>query len=188
MYNKKTKLVAGVGFNDADYETKNYKIYEVWSSMLLRCYGVSIKKSRPNRRNFYVCDGWLTFSNFKEWMKNKDWDSKEISVTIISTDNRCYSPSTCFFVTKMVSGFISRDFVVKAGGLLPGVSIEKNGTYKASIRNPFTKKREYLGLHGSEIVAHLTWKKRKNELACQLAELQTDQRVADALRLRYKPA
>ena len=58
--------------------------------------------------------------------------------------------------------------------------------FSATIGNPFTKKQEHLGYFTCPNEAHQAWKKRKHELACQLADIQTDQRVAEALRIRYK--
>ena len=57
--------------------------------------------------------------------------------------------------------------------------------FMSNCRNPFTKKREHLGLFECEREAHQAWLTRKLELAKELAEIQTDPRVAESLINRY---
>ena len=64
---------------------------------------------------------------------------------------------------------------------------QKNSMFRASLRNNLTGKREFLGFFNDEQSAHGAWLKRKHELALQLADLQADETVAAALRLRYAP-
>ena len=69
-----------------------------------------------------------------------------------------------------------------------GVSWNKSaGKYQAECSNPFICKSEYLGIFTDELEAHLTWKARKHELACMLADSEycNDPRLAEALRTRY---
>jgi hypothetical protein len=39
----------------------------------------------------------------------------------------------------------------------------------------------------TELEAHKAWQARKHELACMLADLQTDDRIASRLREMYAP-
>ena len=72
------------------------------------------------------------------------------------------------------------------GEWLLGVYWNKpTGKFLAGCRNPFTSKREHLGLVTCEKEAHEAWRKRKQELAHKLAAIQTDPRVAKALISRY---
>ena len=57
--------------------------------------------------------------------------------------------------------------------------------FQASCSNPFTKKPDYLGLFTGEQEAHEAWLKRKLELSYELAAIQEDSRVAEALVERY---
>ena len=96
-----------------------------------------------------------------------------------------YSPDTCVFVDKVVNLFLT-DRAAARGDWPIGVSWkEQNQKFQSGCSNPFTKKMEYLGLFHCPNQAHQSWKKRKHELACQLADIQTDERVAEALRIRY---
>ena len=55
------------------------------------------------------------------------------------------------------------------------------GKFRASCSNPFTQKREHLGYFTCEQEAHEAWLERKLELAHELAAIQEDPRVAEAL-------
>ena len=186
-------LVCGVGVNDADYTvspTINGKIvncpyYVSWISMLIRCYSEQSKLRRPTYKGCSVCEEWLTFSNFKMWMETQDWQGKELDKDILVAGNKIYSAETCVFVSKIVNSFLA-DRGACRGEWPLGVTWHKaDGKIHAQCRNPITKKKENLGYFNCPQEAHQAWRKRKHELACQLAELQADERVAAALRVRY---
>lgn len=59
------------------------------------------------------------------------------------------------------------------------------GKYEAHCNNPITGVREYLGVFIDSQQAHEAWRERKHEIACEVANLQIDERVANALRVRY---
>lgn len=197
------KLVQGVGVNDADYvvnkkETIGYvdgkqrfklvwscPYYETWASMLKRCYSTKLQEKYPNYRGCAVTDEWLLFSNFKSWMENQDWEGKHLDKDLLFEGNKLYSPETCVFVSPMVNTF-TLDRGNDRGEWMIGVSWHKGkGKFQANCSNPFTKKQEYLGYFSSELEAHEAWRKRKLELAHELAAIQEDPRVAKALIDRY---
>ena len=193
---KKTKLVCGVGVNDADYPVRpaingegvECPIYVSWKNMLRRCYGEKYKLRRPTYEGCSVYEGWLIFSKFKAWMETQDWKGKELDKDLLFAGNKVYSADTCVFVSSVVNGFLT-DRGSCRGELPIGVNWHKRaGKCVAQCRNPFTKKKDHLGLFNCPGMAHKAWKKRKHELACQLADIQTDDRVAAALRVRYLPA
>jgi hypothetical protein len=120
-------------------------------------------------------------------MEQQDWENKELDKDLLKVGNKEYNPENCVFVTKIVNTFLID--CGKARGEFPlGVTFNKKDMkFRASCRNPFTGKQEYLGSFDDPIKAHLVWKKRKHELAYQLADSEyvTDERVAQALRTRY---
>lgn len=187
------KLICGVGVNDADYVVRPTikgkeswcPFYSKWQSMLKRCYSEKCQTKNPTYIGCSVCKEWLTFSNFKSWMEKQDWEGKELDKDLLVQGNRLYSPEKCIFIDKIVNIF-TIDRGNDRGEWPIGVSLHKSsGKLKAQCGNPFTKKYEHLGLFSSPQQAHQAWRKRKHELACQLADLQTDERVANALRTRY---
>lgn len=189
----KRSLICGVGVNDSDEatcKTVNGKVvschyYKTWSGMLFRCYAKDLKNKRRTYAEASVCDEWHLFSNFKRWMEKQDWQGKQLDKDLLINGNKVYSPSTCIFVTCSINNFII-DAGASRGDYPIGVYYEKLiGKFRAQCNNPFKKKVEKIGCFNNPQDAHLAWRKRKHEYACQLADLQTDERVANALRNRY---
>lgn len=201
--NKPRKLVHGVGVNDADYVVAKYETigyvggkqkrklvwacpyYRTWVEMLRRCYSASWLEKHPTYRDCTVSEEWLTFSNFRAWMATQDWEDKHLDKDILVKGNKIYGPATCAFVSPMVNNFTT-DRGAARGKWLIGVHWHKErNKFRAYCSNPITKKREHLGYFTCEQEAHEAWRKRKLELAHELAAIQTDPRVAKALIERY---
>ena len=195
----KRSLVCGVGFNDADYKTNKTGMvdgvrkiiwrcpYSVkWYAMIHRCYNSDIKRKRPNYNNCSVCDEWLIFSNFKRWMEQQDWEGKHLDKDLLVDGNKTYSPETCIFIDHKTNAFLNDHG--SARGVWPiGVSFHKSkGKFHASCSNFLTKKTDSIGHFSCSSDAHNAWRKRKHELACILAGMQSDFRAAEALMVRYK--
>lgn len=198
----KTKLVCGVGVNDADYVVKKREtiiingkrkrrlvwicpFYQAWHSMLNRCYSVKTQERCPTYKGCSVSEEWLTFSVFKNWMETQDWQDNQLDKDLLFEGNKVYGPETCVFVSGIVNTF-TIDCGTARGEWLIGVNWHRGASkFVSRCRNPFTNKREHLGLFTSEKEAHQSWLKRKLELAKELAAIQTDERVAEALINRY---
>lgn len=90
-----------------------------------------------------------------------------------------------YFVTANVNTLLI-DCAATRGKLMLGVYWNKQrGKFMAQCKDG-NSKSIYLGYYNTELEAHQAWKTYKHSLACKLAEEQTDPRVADALRIRYK--
>lgn len=195
------KLVCGIAINDAEYKTKIAKwesgksviewecqIYKMWSRMIQRCYSKSALKNRPSYGECSICDDWLIFSGFRKWIGEKDISGLALDKDLLVSGNKVYSPNTCLLVSKTVNSFMV-DRASDRGEWPIGASLDReSGLFVSHCSNPFTKKNEYLGRYKSAQDAHEAWRARKHQIACQLAQLQTDQEVAFALRLRYAKA
>lgn len=189
----KTKLVCGVGINDADYivqQTVNGKrvpchFYQVWKNMIMRCYSAKVQAKYHTYIGCSVSESWLIFSNFKSWMIKQDWHGKQLDKDLLIAHNKIYSAESCVFIDRATNKFIT-DSVAARGEYPVGVGFHKStGKIRARCNNQFTGKLENLGYFSCPEKAHQAWKKRKHELALQLADLQNDERVAQALRVRY---
>lgn len=200
---KPKKLVYGVGVNDADYVTQRFETirygdgkqkrrkvwvcpyYRAWESMLRRCYSAKLHERRPTYAGCTVSEDWLTFSNFKRWMEAQDFEGMQLDKDLLFKGNKVYSAEKCVFVTGMVNSFTT-DSKAARGEWLIGLHWNKEAAkFQAQCSNPFTNKQEHLGLFTCEQEAHQAWRKRKMELAHELAAIQTDPRVAKALINRY---
>lgn len=195
------RLVQGVGVNDADYKVSLYRyvdgkqkqqcvwrchFYRTWCHMLERGYSAALKAKYPTYEGAYSCDEWHLFSGFKGWMEQQPWEGNELDKDLLFPGNKVYSPETCVFVSGTVNKFIT-DSGSSRGQYMIGVSwCNLTSKFKVQCCNPFTKSGEYLGLFDTEIEGHEVWLRRKLQLAHELASIQTDTRVADALIHRYE--
>jgi len=125
------RLVYGIGVNDVDYEVqgknKPCPYYKIWNGMLTRAYNIKFKKTRPSYTESTVCKEWLTFSNFRKWMKKQDWKDKDLDKDILYPNNKYYSPETCCFVSSSLNSFFGGSSSVNNN--LP------QGVYKVKGRN-----------------------------------------------------
>lgn len=195
---KRNKLVFGVGVNDADYViggvdavTGKHVIcpyYQKWTNMLERCYSTKYKEKHPTYKGCIVCEEWLTFSNFKTWMQDQDWEGKQLDKDLLNSENKEYNPNTCVFVDRLLNTFVV-DCGKSRGDHLIGVCSHKHTErFISQCRNPLTKKKENLGYFTTELEAHLAWKARKLELVDLLQEQGyiIDSCIYEALKLKYK--
>ena len=204
------KLLYGVGTNDSWYTlSKREKLTEIlpcgqsksrviwkcpyytkWESMLRRCYSKYAHQSHPTYVGCTVCKEWLTFSNFREWMVYQDWEGMTLDKDFLGQNCMVYSPETCVFILNRVNCFLE-DRGLDRGNYLLGcdVSRDNNGRFRARCSDPLSRKdSSYLGYYGTELAAHLVWKRQKHEYACELADSEyvTDDRVREVLINRYK--
>mgnify|MGYP007057199411 CR=1 FL=1 len=196
----KNNLVYEVGINDANYNvTLSEKVdgkweiiyqcpyYRTWTHMLERCYSDKYHERKPTYRECTVCEEWLTFSNFRKWMEQQDWENNQLDKDLLWFGNKEYNPNNCVFIPQIVNSFLT-DRGNGRGEYPIGVSFhKKTRKFRAMCCNPFTKRQEHLGLFNGTDQAHSAWKERKHALACQLADSEyvTDERVAHALRTRF---
>ena len=73
--------------------------------MLQRCYSESHLVRQPTYKGCSVCEEWLTFSNFKSWMEQQDWEGKQLDKDLLVYKNKIYSPETCVFVSSVINSF-----------------------------------------------------------------------------------
>lgn len=200
---KPKRLIYGIGVNDADYivvkrEELGYvdgkrkqktvwkcSYYQTWAEMIRRCYDAKYQERHPTYASCTVSEDWHTFSRFREWMELQDFEGLQLDKDILIKGNKLYSPETCVFVTPMVNSFANDQAAKRGEWMIGAIWHKQSKKFRANCSNPFTKKQEYLGLFTSEQQAHNAWLKHKNELAHELAEIQTDERVAKALISRY---
>jgi hypothetical protein len=144
-------LVLGVGINDADYITNiiiNGKMimcpyYIKWVNILVRCYSTPLHKKYPTYKGCTICDKWLTFSNFRVWMVEQNWQGLELDKDIKIKGNKVYSPDACLFVPRALNGLLNNS--AKSRGRHPvGVCFyRRSGKFQANIS--YNGKRTHLG-------------------------------------------
>lgn len=190
-----------LGINDADYVVKPTvngvrqicPYYRRWRSMFDRCYGRNVIELHPTYVGCTICDEWVYFTKFKSWVISQeaiygDLSKLHLDKDILAQDGKHYSPETCCFVSKDVNLFLT-DTKSKRGEYPMGVSWHKSEQkFRALVNAPDGKggyKQRHLGHFTNPDEAHLAWKIAKFELACNLAAIQINSQIAEALIKRY---
>lgn len=169
----------GVGINDVDGKVDGCPFYRRWNSMLQRCYSENYHKYRPTYKDCEVCEDWLTFSNFKSWMEEQDWEGKQLDKDFLG-NGKLYSPETCCFISGKVNSFLA---ISKEDKELPiGVSLTKDGYYVSQFSDGKGKKH-YKGCFNSPLKAHRAWQINKVIIGAQLPYLCKDVKVLERLRV-----
>ena len=196
VYNR-TKRVLGLGINDADYVTQTYEVvggvrkklwscpyYMRWYDMLKRVTGrANPRGSNNSYEGVAISEEWKTFSKFKDWMEQQDWEDKHLDKDLLSEGVRIYSEDTCVFLGRNVNNFlIERGF--DRGDCPIGVSRMN----RAGLKKPYQScisirgDRVRLGYYTTPEEAHNAWQVAKYNYGVELMNEQTDVRVKEALR------
>ena len=191
---RKSKLVYGVGINDADYavnsvgpdgKRRRCPYYEVWRSMLTRAYSPKFLATRPTYIGVTVCKEWHSFMAFRAWMETQDWEGKHLDKDIIVPGNKVYSPATCAFVPCQINNLLV-DRAAARGEFPVGVDWHRQ-TEKFQARVRENGKQRHLGLFTTPEAAHLAWRKAKARVVRTAARECDDPRVsAGLLRHSYR--
>lgn len=182
---KSGKLVFGVGINDADYNVCSYlndkvicPYYHRWSNILRRCYSKKFHESGPTYVGCTICEDWKSFSNFKVWMQQQDWEGKDLDKDLLVSGNKIYSPETCVFIDVYINRFLNLSKDVERN-LPVGVTIASRVTYLS--RGSERGNRVKLGLFDCPLEAHKAWQLHKIQGLTKLKETVSDVRVVSAL-------
>lgn len=158
--------------------------YTKWFNMLTRCYNEAELKRHPTYEKNFVCSDWLLFSSFKSWMETQDWEGKQLDKDILSAGSLEYSPETCVFVSQEVNKFLLEKSDIR--DLPIGVSYHKvKKKFIASISCGENGKIKQVGAFNCPKQAHLAWATEKLKISKQIAQKQSDERIANALILKY---
>jgi len=184
-----SRLIYGVGINDADYAVKPRKndaqgwcpFYRKWKSMLNRCYCLKALTRRPTYQGCVVCDGWLTFSNFKEWMETQDWKGKALDKDFLG-DGSIYSSSTCCFVERWLNNLFTNAAALR-GPYPIGVSKHRN-KFRAQLK--VNGCRAHIGYFDTPEEASMAYQKAKQQHVIEKMKDYPDQRIKQAVLRKVK--
>ena len=189
-----SKLVWGVGFNDktrpAKADGKIVKEYDLWKSMLGRCFSEKSQTLYPNYKGCNVSDNFLNYSYFYDWCqeqigfgkvddKGRSWC---LDKDLLFVDNKTYSETTCVFVPNEINVFFT-DSGAKRGEYPVGVHFHKrDGKFMAYCA--VNGKRQHLGYFNTPEEAFAVYKPFKEALCKQLAlkwQSEIDPRLFDVM-------
>jgi hypothetical protein len=110
------RAVYGVAYNDFPFvvkiEGRNIWQYDLWHSMLKRCLTSKYKDINKTYKNVTVCDEWLSFANFLEWVnKEVGYNGKpvgfDLDKDLMLMGNQTYCPQYCSFVPKHINQLLT---------------------------------------------------------------------------------
>jgi hypothetical protein len=184
-----TKLVHGVGINDADYvidlringTRKRCKIYSTWNSMLRRCYAEEYQARKPTYKGCTVAPEWHRFSNFKAWHDQQNYtEGLQLDKDIIYPGNKVYSPETCVYVTNKLNNFLARKNGKYLAGAWKHPYNEGTKMFQSGIK--IDGKRTSLGYYQTPEEAHEVYVQAKIKyIQDYYLPNETDQRIIDGL-------
>lgn len=173
--------VYGVGIIGIKYPVSiksiRTKEYCVWHSLIKRCYDHKTRERQPSYKIASICDEWLLFENFGDWLcsqPNYDkWlngDRWALDKDILVKRNKIYSPDTCCLVPQNVNClFLKRES--QRGDYPIGVRYSSDG-FMASCHNPFTNRNEIIGYYSTPEKAFASYKNYKEDIIKQVAEIE----------------
>lgn len=149
------KSFYGVGIVGEKYPItingKQTKEIMAWQHLLERCFSERCKEINPTYKNVTMCNEWLYYPNFYEWLHSQDnfekWivsNNWAIEKDIICKNNKIYAPDKCCLVPQYVNNLFCKHDISR-GDLPVGVSYEKRTQmYIARVSKTQKSKRKYI--------------------------------------------
>ena len=181
IQNHNAPSLYGVGIVGYKYPThasdgkKHLKEYLTWRNMLGRCYDETRRYKNPAYYDVSVCDEWLYYPNFYEWIHNQENYDTLMSINDMAIDkdilikgNREYRPDRCCLVPTNVNNILLKSDAIR-GDLPIGVYyLKRNKKYAAQCGGKVN--RTYLGLYSTPEEAFEVYKEFKEKQIKKLAE------------------
>ena len=182
--------VYGVGIVGTKYLSavngRNTKEYNLWQSMLKRCYNSTYKKKHPTYEGCEVSDKFKSYEYFYEWCHSQigfDNEGWHLDKDLLIKGDKVYSENVCVFIPSEINLLLVNN-TASRGEYLIGVNwCKTNKAFKAQVRknkgNP-----EYLGYFKTELEAFNAYKEAKEAFVKEQAnkwKSQIDDRAYEAL-------
>lgn len=183
-----SKSVYGVGIlgnTVTKVNGKPTKVYEVWGSMLQRCYSDVYQKKQKSYIGCTVSDNFKNFEFFSEWFckqigsDKEDWD---LDKDVLFKGNKVYSEETCVLLPRSLNIVLVKR-VVSIGCSPIGVT-NLSGCSKYIARLKVNGKKKHLGTYDTAEEAFFVYKQAKEDYIKVLAvkwKDQIDPRAYEAL-------
>ena len=148
---------------------KNKKSYNVWHSMLKRCY--VWEENCKAYKDVFVCEEWLCYERFEKWFDTNYKDGFELDKDFTKIGNKVYCPEFCSFIPHRINGMLSPD-PAKVSGLPAGVfnSHHKSKPYRARCFSIEKGMSVCLGYYETPEDAFTVYKTYKEGIISSLAE------------------
>lgn len=173
--------VYNVGYiGEGEYKTridgKDTIQYEIWHSIMERCYDEKHNEKYQTYRKCEICEEWICFQNFAKWYDENYYQIENekmcIDKDILFKRNKLYSPNTCCFVPERINLlFVKND--ANRGESPIGVSFRED---RNKFRATMTKmnKSIFLGFYFTEHDAFKAYKQEKEKYIKEVADEYKD--------------
>ena len=156
----------GIGEYSSCENGKKTKCYDVWYSMLQRCYDDKLKEKYPTYKECRVCEKWCDFQVFSEWFHNNYYEvpgeKMNLDKDILCKGNKVYSRETCIFVPNRINTLFTQSDKTRGNNPI-GVRKISSRTYEVRCRNGYGK-RIYLGVYSTKEEAFRVYKQYKEKI------------------------
>ena len=181
------KLVQGVGINDV-YDDDSFgdvmpKYYNIWQSVLQRCYSPKIHQTRPTYINCSVSKEWIYLSNFREWFNENYVEGYQLDKDLLFPGNKVYGSNTCLFIPNNINSLFI--FANSKRGEHPlGLYFHKNkNIFEAKCRN--TNRKHVTKYFKDPTEAHFWYLKQKINVINQYLQEDHSDKIKTGLN-RWK--
>ena len=159
--------VHGVGILGTKYPSRvngvHTKEYKLWTSMLERCYSITLKNKYLTYKDCEVSDNFKSYEYFYEWCNkqigfdNKGW---HLDKDLLIKGNKVYDENTCVFLPNEINILLTKRTALR-GEYLIGVYWSKTNKAFVAKVNKGKGKQEHLGYFKTEIEAYNAYKQAK---------------------------
>ena len=166
------------------------KEYNLWCSMLTRCYSDVYKKQKPTYKDCEVSENFKSYEYFYEWCNEQigfgadgNGNPFQLDKDLLIKGNKVYSEDSCVFIPKDINLLLTK-CVASRGEYLIGVSWHDKGKAFMAQVNKNKGKSEHLGFFNTELEAFNAYKTAKESFVKEQAEKwksQIDTRAYEAL-------
>ena len=177
--------VHGVGIAGAKYPITingvHTKEYELWCSMLKRCYSDTYQKKQPTYKGCEVSDNFKSYEYFYDWCHKQigfDNDGNgnpfQLDKDLLVKGNKVYNEDTCVFIPNDINLLLTKREALRGEHLI-GVSWSKTNKAFIARVNKNKGKPEYLGYFKTELEAFNAYKTAKETFVKEQANKWKDQ-------------
>ena len=186
--------VYGVGVLGTKYQPTingvKTKEYDLWQSMLQRCYSDSYQKKHPTYIGCEVSENFKSYEYFYEWCNEQigfgvdgNGNPFQLDKDLLIKGNKVYSESTCVFLPQEINKVLTKSTALRGKYLVGVCWCKTSKAFKAQVGKS-KGKQEYLGSFNTEIEAFNAYKQAKETFIKEQAEKwkgQIDERAYEAL-------
>ena len=176
--------VYGIGVSGTKYQPtisgRNTKEYNLWKSMLRRCYSDAYQKKQPTYEGCEVSENFKSYEYFHEWCNkqigfgvNGNGNPFQLDKDLLIKGNKLYSEDSCVFIPADVNLVLTKRTASRGKHLIGVYWSNTNKAFVARVAKN-KGKQEYLGSFKTELEAFNAYKQAKEAFIKEQAEKWKD--------------